>query len=94
VRSPGTGSLPSEKPARRFRDILENIKRIERFTAAMDLAAFVAQEHMVYAVLYALLVISEAARKLGEQAERLASDQPASFSMRCANSTVLSVPFQ
>ncbi len=68
MRSPGTGSLPSEKPARRFQDIFENIERIERFTAAMDLAAFVAQEHVVYAVLYALLVISEAARKLGEQA--------------------------
>jgi uncharacterized protein with HEPN domain len=68
--------LPSEKPVRRFQDILDNIERIERFTAGMDLANFVAQEHVVFAVLYALLVISEAARKLGEQADRLAPDQP------------------
>lgn len=68
--------MPSEKPGRRFQDILDNIERIERFTADVDFADFVAQEHVVYAVLFALLIISEAARKLGEQATRLAPDQP------------------
>jgi hypothetical protein len=49
-RLPGTVSLPSEPPARRFADIIDNIERIEHFTAGMDLAAFVAQEAVVYAV--------------------------------------------
>lgn len=55
---------------------MENIERIERFTAALNLPEFVAQEHLYYAVLYSLLVISEGARKLGAEAERLAPDQP------------------
>jgi uncharacterized protein with HEPN domain len=42
----------------------------------MDLAAFVAEGAVVYAVQYALLIVSEAARKLGPHAEGLASDQP------------------
>ncbi len=42
----------------------------------MDLATFVAQGPVVYAVQYALLIVSEAARRLGPNAERLAPDQP------------------
>ena len=68
--------MPSERPARRFADIIDNIERIEHFTAGMDLAAFVAQEAVVYAVQYALLIVSEAARRLGSHAERLAPGQP------------------
>jgi uncharacterized protein with HEPN domain len=68
--------LPSEHPARRFSDIIDNIERIEQFTAGMDLAAFIAQGPAAYAVQYALLIISEAARKLGPNAEVLAPDQP------------------
>ena len=76
MRSPGTGSLPSEHPARRFADIIDNIERVEQFTAGMDLATFVSQGAVAYGVQYALLIISEAARKLGTHAERLAPDQP------------------
>jgi uncharacterized protein with HEPN domain len=36
--------VPSEKPLLRLEDILENIDRIERFTAGMDFAAFSANE--------------------------------------------------
>ncbi len=42
----------------------------------MDLAAFLAHESTIYAVQYPLPIISEAARKLGAQAELLAPDQP------------------
>ncbi len=75
ARSSRTASLPSEHPALRFADIIDNIERVEQFTAGMDLAAFVAQGPVVYAVQYAL-IISEAARKLGPNAEVLAPDQP------------------
>jgi uncharacterized protein with HEPN domain len=63
--------VPSRDPVRRFEDILENINRIERFTPGMDFAAFSANEQAVYAVNHALLILSEAAAKLGEQAEHL-----------------------
>jgi uncharacterized protein with HEPN domain len=66
----------SEKHARRFRDILDNIARIERFTAGLDFAAFCQSEETFYAVLHALQIISEAARILGRDAEALAPEQP------------------
>ena len=36
VSSRGTQRLPSEKRVQQFQDILENIARIERFTAGLD----------------------------------------------------------
>ena len=63
--------MPSNDPVRRFEDILDSIARIERFTTGMDFAAFSRNEQVVYAVNHALLILSEAAAKLGEQAERL-----------------------
>ncbi len=42
----------------------------------MDLASFIAQGAVVYGVQYALFLISEAAQRLGPDAERLAPDQP------------------
>jgi uncharacterized protein with HEPN domain len=68
--------LPSDKRIRWFEDILDNIARIQRFTAGMDHAAFSANEQTFFAVLHALLIISEAARRLGIDAEGLAPDQP------------------
>jgi uncharacterized protein with HEPN domain len=68
--------LPSEKPLRRLEDILENIARIEQFTAGMQFEAFAANIQAVYASLHALLIISEAARKLGVVAEDLVPSQP------------------
>jgi uncharacterized protein with HEPN domain len=66
----------SEKHARRFHDILDNIDRIERFTAALDFTAFCRNEETFYAVLHALLIISEAARMLGSDGEALGPEQP------------------
>jgi uncharacterized protein with HEPN domain len=68
--------LPSEKRIQQFADILENIARIERFTAGFDADGLAGNEQAFYAVLHALLIISEAARRLGNEAEALAPDQP------------------
>jgi len=68
--------LPSEKRAGRFQDILDNIVRIERFTAGLDFETFCRNEETFYAVLHALLIISEAARRLQGDAEALAPEQP------------------
>jgi uncharacterized protein with HEPN domain len=42
----------------------------------MDLAAFSANEQAIYASLHALLIVSEAARKLGDEANMLVPGQP------------------
>jgi uncharacterized protein with HEPN domain len=68
--------LPSEKPLQRLEDILDNIERIERFTAGKDFETFAGDEQALYASLYALLVVSEAAKKLEGQAETLVPGQP------------------
>lgn len=56
--------------------MLENVARIERFTAGFDEATFAADEKAMFAVFHALLIISEAARRLGSEAETLAPEQP------------------
>ena len=63
--------MPSSDPVQRFENILDNIFRIERFTAGMDLQAFRENEETVYASKHALLIISEAAVKLGDLAPQL-----------------------
>jgi uncharacterized protein with HEPN domain len=68
--------VPFSDPRQAFKDILENIGRIERFTDGLDEDSFRAQEQTVFAVQYALLVISEAAIRLGEHAQQLAPEQP------------------
>jgi uncharacterized protein with HEPN domain len=68
--------LPSDRRISWFEDILDNVARIERFTLGMDFQAFVADEQATFAVLHALLIISEAARRLGADADALAPGQP------------------
>ena len=68
--------MPSSDPVQRFSDIIENIERIERFTARMDVEAFAGNEQTTLAVKYALLTISEAATKLGDLAAELCPDIP------------------
>jgi uncharacterized protein with HEPN domain len=79
--------LSSEKRVRWFEDILANIGRIERFTAGMDLAKLGEEEQIFFAVLHALLIISESARRLGTEAEKLAPGPPgapfATWAMYC-----------
>jgi uncharacterized protein with HEPN domain len=68
--------VPSNDPVQRFSDIIENIERIVRFTAGMDPDAFASNEQTVLAVKYSLLVISEAAVKLGDTAGKLCPEIP------------------
>ena len=62
--------MPSKDPIQRFEDILENINRIEDFTAGMDLTAFVEDLKTSNATERCLERISEAAKKLGDAAEQ------------------------
>jgi uncharacterized protein with HEPN domain len=68
--------VPSSDPVQRFEDILDNIGRIERFTSRLDAQAFANNEQIVFAVKYALMIISEAATKLGNAAADLRPDVP------------------
>jgi uncharacterized protein with HEPN domain len=68
--------VPSSDPAQRFSDIIDNIDRIERFTAGMELQDFTQNEQVILAVKYALLIVSEAAVKLGDLAGELCPDIP------------------
>src|ERR1017187_453324 len=75
-RSTGTAPLPSEKPARRLEDIVENAQAVLRYTAGMDEVAFEGNRLVYDAVERCLERISEAAAKLGELAPVLIPDQP------------------
>jgi uncharacterized protein with HEPN domain len=68
--------LPSEKPARRLEDIIENAQAIQRYVAGMDGAAFEKDQKTYDAVERCLERISEAAAKLGDLAASLAPGQP------------------
>jgi uncharacterized protein with HEPN domain len=68
--------LPSEKPARRLLDIVENGQAVLRYTAGMDAVAFAQSALVRDAVERCLERISEAAAKLGELAPALMPDQP------------------
>ena len=68
--------MPSEKPARRLEDIIENIEAVQRYTEGMDLAAFAKDDKTRDAVERCLERISEAAAKLGDMATLLMPAQP------------------
>ena len=68
--------MPSSDPVQRFTDILENIGRIEHFTQGLDASSFAADDRVVFAVKYALMIVSEAAVKLGDTATDLCPDIP------------------
>jgi uncharacterized protein with HEPN domain len=68
--------LPSDKPLRRVRDILENAEAILRYTAGMSLARFQQDSKTYDAVERCLERISEAVAKLGDQASILMPGQP------------------
>lgn len=64
--------MPFRDNSAHFRDILEAIENIESFTAGMDLSAYRADLKTKSAVERQMQVISEAAIRLSEEAERLA----------------------
>lgn len=68
--------MPFKEPALALRDIAEAIDAIKQFTRDMDAAAFRADAKTVAAVERKLQVISEAAIRLGDQAEVLCPGLP------------------
>ncbi|NBB82686.1 MAG: DUF86 domain-containing protein [Alphaproteobacteria bacterium] len=68
--------MPSKAPQHRFADILDNIGFIENATSGVDFTEFVHDQMRRDSVLFCLLRLSEAAKKLGPTAEILAPDQP------------------
>lgn len=68
--------MPSSRPAVRFLDILDNIRLIQAYLQGMDCAAFAADSRTRDAVERCLERLSEAAAKLGAQAEALAPGPP------------------
>ncbi len=67
---------PSSKPVRRFRDIVDNIELIVSDVGGMSRADFLVDRKTQDAVLFRLLRISEAATKLGADAEEALPEQP------------------
>ena len=63
-------------PERLFGDILDAIAMIEQFTSGMDFESFRSDPMAVSAVERKLQIVSEAATRLGSEAERLCPDQP------------------
>ena len=68
--------MRTRSDAQLFQDMLDNIARIERYTAGYDFMQFAADEKCQDAVLHCLLRLSEAARLLGERAEAVAPGLP------------------
>lgn len=68
--------MPFREPALSLRDILDGIDMIIQFVRGMNLEAFRGDPKTVAAVERKLLLISEAAMRLGEDAERLCPGLP------------------
>lgn len=68
--------LPFEDPVESLSDILEHIEEIERFLQKMGPVDLHNDRRTLFACQYALLIISEAAKRLGERAEALCPGFP------------------
>jgi uncharacterized protein with HEPN domain len=68
--------VPSSDPVQRFTDIIDQIDHVEQFTQGLNAKTFPANDQVVFAVKYALMVISEATAKLGDTAFDLRPDMP------------------
>lgn len=68
--------MPSDKPANRLEDIIDNARAVFRYTAGMDSTAFEADRKTYDAVERCLERISEAVTKLGDLAPILMPGQP------------------
>ena len=58
--------MPTERPARRLADIIENVERIRSYVKGMDEQAFLGDQKTRDAVERCMERIAEAARKLGD----------------------------
>ncbi|MGB3874449.1 MAG: HepT-like ribonuclease domain-containing protein [Shinella zoogloeoides] len=74
--SSGSASLPSSRPKTRLLDIAENAQTILEYTAGMDRDAFEKDRRTRDATERCLSRISEAAVKLGAQAEAMLPQHP------------------
>lgn len=68
--------MPSSRPELRFRHIVENIDLILEFTRDKEFDEFLSDDRTRLAVERCLLIISEAARKLGSEAEARCPEIP------------------
>jgi uncharacterized protein with HEPN domain len=68
--------VPSNDPVQRFTDILDHIDHVEAFTRGLNAKTFAANDQVIFAVKYALVIISEATAKLGDIASDLRPDIP------------------
>jgi uncharacterized protein with HEPN domain len=68
--------MPSRRPELRFRDIVPSIDFILKFTKGMELDQFLADDRTRLAVERCLLIIREAGRKLGPEAEARCPEIP------------------
>jgi uncharacterized protein with HEPN domain len=68
--------VPPSDPIQRFEDILENISRIERYTSKIGLPEFVQDNKTYDAVERCLERMSEASKKIGDEAESLCPGVP------------------
>lgn len=68
--------MPFDDPIDPFSDILEHISEIESFLKGMGPADLQDDRRTLFACQYALLVISEAAKRLGPKAEELCPGFP------------------
>jgi len=68
--------MSSERDVLSLDHIIENIERIERYTEGLDQPRFEADELRIDGVERCLSRISEASKRLGDRAEKLAPDIP------------------
>lgn len=68
--------MPFDDPLENLEDILEHIGHIEGFLEGMTAADLAKDQRTLFACQYGLLVISEAAKRLGPKAEELCPGFP------------------
>ena len=68
--------MPSDRERKWLEDILEAIQLIEEFVTGMKFADFKDDSKTRYAVVHALLIISEASRRLSEDLKNRHPDIP------------------
>ena len=68
--------MPSDREKDWLEDILEVIQMIEEFVKGMELADFQDDPKTRYAVVHALLIISEASRRLSDAVKKRHPDIP------------------